>query len=214
VTKVNTLTSRNQQQPLSTGIKQQPTTTTMYISIPAILLLSTLSLASPIPERTGNRRRQQFTQTISSRPYNQWQIADGQAGFALTEAEQRFPIVDRDPLSISDDELTALKNGAALSEASETGKGGSDERIASAKAQGQNTKALENGKTKMRVLRHQLDILALQVENARGEDNQGAIDDAFDAIRGEMAADAGNAGQGSTGISDTFVLGLATEVGK
>lgn len=187
---------------------QQPTTTIkMLFSTSAILFtLLTTTLAAPT--------RRQFDETLETRPYNQWQIADGQAGIALQESEQRFPITDRDPASITDDELLALQRAAGLAAASETGQGGSDERIASAQANNQDTTALENGRTKMRVLQHQLEILVLQVENSRGENNQDQIDEEFDLIRTEIANDEANRGQGSQGISDTFIFGLAEEVSK
>ena len=196
----------------------------MHVSIPTtILTLLTLTLASPIASRSpvpreGNRKRQ-FTSTLTARAYNQWQIADGQAAIALSEAEQRFPIIDRDPLSISDDELKILKDSAELATASETGQGGSDERISQAQQgrNGQNANdvtVLQNGRTKMRVMQHQLTLLALQVENARGEDNLDEINAEFDAIEAEIATDQGRQGQSSRGISDTFVFGLAQRVSK
>ncbi|OQU93584.1 hypothetical protein CLAIMM_00071 [Cladophialophora immunda] len=170
----------------------------MYISSATILLgLVALSAAGPIGVRTKRAN------VLTVRPYSEFQVSDGVAGNALAEVNANFPIDTSDLASVSDSDLQIIKDARVTAEDAETATGGFDDELDAA-GDGADTTALQNGKIKNKVLKLQLEVLALQIEAAQGNGDQDKIDEETTKLNNNIALDKKAAGQTSVGVTATF----------
>ncbi|EXJ88267.1 hypothetical protein A1O1_05197 [Capronia coronata CBS 617.96] len=170
----------------------------MYFS-PATILLSivAVSAASPVGMRTN------FKRALTVRPYSDFQVSDGVAGNALDEVNAQFPIDTSDLASVSASDLQILKDARETAEDAEVGTGGFNDQLAAA-GDDTDTTALQNGKIKNKVLKLQLEVLALQIEAAQGDSNQDKIDEETTKLNNNIALDKKAAGEDSVGVTATF----------
>ncbi|KIW87638.1 uncharacterized protein Z519_11612 [Cladophialophora bantiana CBS 173.52] len=171
----------------------------MYISSATVLLsILALSAAGPIGVVRSKRAN-----VLTVRPYSEFQVSDGVAGNALAEVNANFPIDTSDLASVSDSDLQIIKDARETAEDAETGTGGFNDEIAAA-GDDADTTALQNGKIKNKVLKLQLEVLALQIEAAQGDGDQAKIDEETTKLNNNIALDKAAAGQKSVGVTDTF----------
>ncbi|EHY53913.1 hypothetical protein HRR83_004554 [Exophiala dermatitidis] len=169
----------------------------MYFSPAAILLgLVALSAATPTGVKPVVKR------ALTARPYSQFQVSDGVAGNALAEVNAQFPIDTSDLASVSAADLKIINDARETAEDAETGTGGFNDQIAA--ASGADATALQNGKIKNKVLKLQLEVLALQIKAAQGDGDQDKIDEEITKLNKNVALDKKAAGQDSVGVSNTF----------
>jgi hypothetical protein len=102
---------------------------------------------------------------------------------------------------VSADDLKIIQDARETAEDAETGTGGFNDEIAAASG---DTTALENGKIKNKVLKLQLEVLALQIQAAQGDADQAKIDEETTKLNKNVALDEAAAGQDSVGVTDTF----------
>ncbi|KIW83446.1 hypothetical protein Z517_02691 [Fonsecaea pedrosoi CBS 271.37] len=172
----------------------------MYIS-PATILLSIVALSTAAPTGIGAKTKRANVLTVQ--PYSQFQVSDGVAGNALAEVNAKFPIDTSDLASVSAADLQIIKDARETAEDAETGDGGFNDEIAAAGDDATAT-ALQNGKIKNKVLKLQLEVLALQIEAAQGDADQDKIDEETTKLNKNVALDEAAAGQKSLGVTDTF----------
>lgn len=108
-----------------------------------------------------------------------------------------------DLASVSASDLQIIQDARVTAESAETGSGGFDDEIDAAGG-GANTTALQNGKIKNKVLKLQLEVLALQIEAAQGNGDQSKIDEETTKLNTNVSLDKAAAGQKSVGVTDTF----------
>lgn len=101
---------------------------------------------------------------------------------------------------MSEEDLEILKAARETAEAAETDAGGFNEAIDAAGKDTDEGEALQVGKIKNKVLKLQLEVLALQIEQAQGEDNQDKIDEEMTKLNANIANDADNAGATSQSV--------------
>lgn len=89
-----------------------------------------------------------------------------------------------------------------MAEEAEVGTGGFNEAI-DAIGDGDTT-ALQNGKIKNKVLKLQLQVLALQIEAAQGDPDQAKLDEETTKLNKNVQLDEAAAGEESVGVTDTF----------
>jgi hypothetical protein len=113
-----------------------------------------------------------------------------------------FQIDTTDLAAVSSADLSILKAARLTAEAAETDTGGFNDEIAAASG---STTALQNGKIKNKVLKLQLEVLALQIDQAQGgTDNQDKIDEETTKLNNNIKLDAAAKGQASVGVTGTF----------
>ena len=98
--------------------------------------------------------------------------------------------------------MQIIQNARVTAEDAETGTGGFDDEIAAAGSG--DTTALQNGKIKNKVLKLQLEVLALQIQAAQGNADQSKIDEETTKLNTNIALDQKAAGQASVGVTATF----------
>ncbi|AEO70352.1 uncharacterized protein THITE_2121678 [Thermothielavioides terrestris NRRL 8126] len=143
----------------------------MYLK--GALLFSLLASSLAAPTANGDRKVKRGVLTVQD--YSQFQVSDGVAGNALAEVNAKFPIDQSDLASVDPQDLAIIKAARETAEAAETDEGGFNDAIKA--AGGTSTaagKALQNGKIKNKVLKLQLEVLALQIEAAQGGSNNTA----------------------------------------
>ncbi|KAH0832689.1 hypothetical protein AYO21_04767 [Fonsecaea monophora] len=172
----------------------------MYIS-PATILLGIVALSAAAPTGIGAKTKRANVLTVQ--PYSQFQVSDGVAGNALAEVNAKFPIDTSDLASVSAADLQIIKDARETAEDAETGDGGFNDEIAAA-GDDDTATALQNGKIKNKVLKLQLEVLALQIEAAQGDADQDKIDEETTKLNKNVALDEAAAGQKSLGVTDTF----------
>ncbi|KAJ9615468.1 hypothetical protein H2200_001543 [Cladophialophora chaetospira] len=167
----------------------------MYFSKATVLFsIITLSAAGPI---THKKR----ADVLTTKSYADFQVSDGIAGNALAEVNANFPIDQTDLAGVSDNDLSVIKAARVVAEDAETGTGGFNDEIAAASG---DTIALQNGKIKNKVLKLQLEVLALQIAAAQGDGDQAKIDEETTKLNNNIALDKKAAGQDSVGVTATF----------
>ncbi|KAI6246255.1 hypothetical protein HI914_05551 [Erysiphe necator] len=103
---------------------------------------------------------------LSSQPYSDLQISDGEAGQAEQEAAARFQGIDKGDLaSVSDADVKLIKGIHDIAEKAEV----EAFNPAIEAATGDEAKALQNGKIKNKVLKTSATVLALEIQAAKGE---------------------------------------------
>ncbi len=99
-------------------------------------------------------------------------------------------------------DLAILKAARETAEDAEVGTGGFNEAIDA--AGGKNTaagKALQNGKIKNKVLKLQLEVLALKIDGAKGKDTTAKVAEETKKLNNNIALDKAAAGQASTPVN-------------
>ncbi|KAK4168562.1 hypothetical protein QBC43DRAFT_330462 [Cladorrhinum sp. PSN259] len=130
------------------------------------VIFSLLASALALPMGSGIEKR-----ALKVQNYSQFSVSGGVAGNALNEVNAKFPINLQDPASVSTEDLSILKAARETAEAAEVEAGGFNEAIKA--AGGEKTTdgaALQRGKIKNKVLKLQLQVMALTIEAAQGKD--------------------------------------------
>ncbi len=113
-----------------------------------------------------------------------------------------FQVDTSDLASVSAADLKIINDARSTAEDAETGTGGFNDELAA--AGDADTTSLQNGKIKNKVLKLQLEVLALQIEAAQGNADQSKIDEETTKLNTNIALDKKAAGQASVGVTDTF----------
>lgn len=100
-------------------------------------------------------------------------------------------------------DLQILKDAREVAEEAEVGAGGFNEAIA-AIGNGGDATAVQNGKIKNKVLKLQLQVLALQIQAAQGNPDQAKLDEETTKLNKNVQLDEAAAGEESVGVTDTF----------
>ncbi|KAK1972631.1 hypothetical protein LZ32DRAFT_612378 [Colletotrichum eremochloae] len=169
----------------------------MYISKVAVLFtLAATGFSAPVD--TVDRRQAKL---LSVQSYSQFQVSDGTGGNALGEVAQKFPVaqIKANLKGVSKDDLAILQGARVAAEDAETDAGGFNDAIA--KASGADADALQVGKIKNKVLKLQLEVLALQVQQAQGADNQAKIDAEQKKLNNNVNLDKAAAGKPSKSVA-------------
>ncbi|KAK3898950.1 hypothetical protein C8A05DRAFT_18545 [Staphylotrichum tortipilum] len=165
----------------------------------AAVLFSLLASSVALPTATGDRKVKRGI--LSVQDYSEFQVSDGVAGNALAEVNAKFPIDTSDLASVDASDLAILKAARVTAEAAETDDGGFNDAIAAAGGQKTTTgTALQNGKIKNKVLKLQLQVLALQIEAAQGKDTATKLAAETKKLNKNVQLDKAAAGQASTSV--------------
>ncbi|TQN73739.1 hypothetical protein CSHISOI_01733 [Colletotrichum shisoi] len=169
----------------------------MYFSKIAVLLALTATGLSAPADAVEKRQ----AKLLSVQDYSEFQVSDGTGGNALEEVAEKFPIdqIKADLAGVSKDDLAILKAARVAAEGAEADAGGFNDAIAA--ASGADADALSIGKTKNKCLKLQLEVLALQVEQAQGADNQAKIDAEQKKLDNNVKKDKDNAGKTSKSVA-------------
>ncbi|KAF7551617.1 hypothetical protein G7Z17_g4870 [Cylindrodendrum hubeiense] len=167
----------------------------MYLS-KAILFVSLAAstIASP------SRKRADLLQV---QDYAQFQISDGVAGNALEEVAAKFPVDEfrANLAGVSANDLAILKAARETAEAAEADEGGFNDAIDQVGENSDDGIALQTGKIKNKVLKLELQVLALQIELAQGNGDQAKIDEEQTKLDKNVATDQEGAGDQSQSIN-------------
>lgn len=190
----------------------------MYLKAAVFFSLLVSSLAAPTVD--GSRRVKRGVLTTQN--YSQFQVSGGVAGNALAEVNAKFPVrtapvfpprlaviplttsqIDQAKLaSVDAQDLAILKAARVTAEAAETDAGGFNDAIKAAGGTGTAAgKALQNGKIKNKVLKLQLEVLALQIEAAQGKGDAAQLAVEQKKLNNNIKLDKTAAGQASTSVS-------------
>ncbi|KAK4251923.1 hypothetical protein VTI28DRAFT_1563 [Corynascus sepedonium] len=170
----------------------------MYLKATVLFSLLASSLALP----TANVDRKVKRGVLSVQDYSQFQVSDGVAGNALDEVNAKFPIDPSDYASVSEEDLEILKAARETAEAAETEAGGFNDAIEA--AGGKDTpegQALQNGKIKNKVLKLQLQVMALEIEAAQGKDTADKLAEKLKKLDKNVKEDQAAAGQPSQSVN-------------
>ncbi|KAL6857278.1 hypothetical protein J3F83DRAFT_364490 [Trichoderma novae-zelandiae] len=154
------------------------------------LAISLAASALSLPTSTPQKRALQFRQ------YADFQISDGKAGNALSEAQAKFPINTNDLKDVSDNDLAIIEAARETAEAAETDAFNNQIKAASSDA----ATALQNGKIKNKVLKLFLEVSALQIAQAQGADNQDKINKEQTKLNNNISLDKKASGEVSKGV--------------
>lgn len=150
--------------------------------------LAALAVASPIAKR----------QTIfSNTAYDDISISGGVAGNGEQEALDALGGLPADLTTVSEDDIRFLSRVNRICNEAETGAFNPAIEAAS----GEEAEALENGKTKNKILKLTATMLRLQIEQAQGEDVADKIEAEQKKLDNNINADREAAGQASTFLS-------------
>ncbi|OJD36242.1 small secreted protein [Diplodia corticola] len=172
-----------------------------FATVALFLGLAASSLASPISHSANGLAKRAI---LSEQSYADFQISDGQAGNALQEVNQKFPVTDQDPANVSQEDQDIISKARETAEDAETGSGGFNEQIEAAGEDSDEGKALQVGKIKNKVLKLQLEVLDLQIKQAQGDDQTDKIAEEQKKLQENMQQDQDAAGQTSKSVADTF----------
>ncbi|KAF2708677.1 hypothetical protein K504DRAFT_467913 [Pleomassaria siparia CBS 279.74] len=153
----------------------------------SIILSGLLAIGFAAP--VTNRR------ALAVQAYNDFQVSDGVAGNALAEVQAKFPI-PADLASVSAADQKVISDARQVAESAETD--GFNPAIAA--ATGDAKTALTNGKIKNKVLKLQLEVLDLQISQAKGKDETSQIAAEQKKLNTNIATDKKNAGQPSQSV--------------
>ncbi|KAF4308128.1 putative small secreted protein [Botryosphaeria dothidea] len=169
-----------------------------FTTIALFLGLTASSLAAPVTQPSKRA-------VLTKQSYADFQISDGVGGDALNEVNQKFPVANMDPAQVTDEDQEIISNAREVAEDAETGTGGFNEQIEAAGEDTDAGKALQIGKIKNKVLKLQLEILDLQLKQAKGDGDQTAkIAEEQTKLQSNIDQDKEAAGQKSTSVADTF----------
>lgn len=169
----------------------------MYFSkIAVILSVAVSALALPALEAPKQKR----AGVLTVQNYADFQVSDGVAGNALAEVQANFPIDENDLANVDPADLDIIKAARVTAEAAETDAGGFNDAIAAA-GKGAAADALQVGKTKNKVLKLKLEVLALQIDQAiNGKDNSAKITAETTKLNKNIQLDEDAAGDASQSV--------------
>ncbi|KAK4038740.1 hypothetical protein C8A01DRAFT_37307 [Parachaetomium inaequale] len=166
----------------------------MYFKYAVLFSLLASSFALPT---TGDRKVKRGVLTVQD--YADFQVSSGVAGNALAEVNAKFPIDDF--ASVDADDLAILKAARETAEAAEVDAGGFNDAIEA--AGGKDTpegQALQIGKIKNKVLKLQLQVMALQIEAAQGKDTAAKLAKEQKKLDNNIKQDEAAAGEASSSV--------------
>ncbi|KFY63249.1 hypothetical protein V496_04098 [Pseudogymnoascus sp. VKM F-4515 (FW-2607)] len=163
----------------------------MQFSISTVALYATLFLTvSSLPLSS---------RALSSQAYDDLSISAGQAGNAEAEALAAIGIDTSDLANVSAEDLEIIKGIHDVANDAEVG--AFNPALDSATDDDEKT-AIQNGKIKNKVLKLSAAVLALQIEEAQGDNSVASkLEEEQKKLANNIALDAAAAGQGSTAIS-------------
>ncbi|CAK7223368.1 hypothetical protein SCUCBS95973_005154 [Sporothrix curviconia] len=171
----------------------------MYFSKALILAFAASALALP-----QGAKPQKRTGVLTATTYDNFQVSDGVAGNALAEVNAKFPIDQTDLAGVDPNDLAIILAARETAEDAETGTGGFNDAIDAAGSDTDAGKALQVGKIKNKVLKLQLEVLGLQIQQAQsGKDNTDKIAAEQTKLTTNIALDTKAAGQTSQSIDFT-----------
>ncbi|KAF3769051.1 hypothetical protein M406DRAFT_45214 [Cryphonectria parasitica EP155] len=157
----------------------------------ATVLFSLAASALALPASQGKAQKRAGVLTASN--YADFQVSDGVGGNALAEIDTS------DLANVDPNDLAIIKAARVTAEDAETDTGGFDDAIDA--ASGATADALSVGKTKNKVLKLQLEVLGLQIDQAQsGTDNTAKIAAEQTKLNTNIANDKANAGQTSQSV--------------
>ncbi|KAF4122554.1 hypothetical protein GMORB2_7546 [Geosmithia morbida] len=175
----------------------------MYFSKTLVLSFAVSALALPTALQGKAQKRAGVLSASDYANYADFQISDGVAGNALDEVNEKFPIDTSDLANVDDADLEIIKTARETAEAAETDAGGFNEAIDAAGEDTEEGEALQVGKIKNKVLKLQLEVLALQIEQAKGEDNAEKLEEEQTKLNKNIATDQESAGETSQSVNFT-----------
>ncbi|OAA67278.1 hypothetical protein SPI_01854 [Niveomyces insectorum RCEF 264] len=138
---------------------------------------------------------------LKATDYADFQVSDGVGGNALDEVKANFPIDFDDLANVDANDVAIIKAARETAEDAETGTGGFNDAIAAAGSSSAAGKALQVGKTKNKVLKLELEVLGLQIDQAQGgKDNTDKIAEETTKLNNNIKLDQGNAGAKSQSV--------------
>ncbi|KAK3995351.1 hypothetical protein QBC44DRAFT_259766 [Cladorrhinum sp. PSN332] len=161
------------------------------------VIFSLLASALALPMGSGIEKR-----ALRVQNYSQFSVSGGVAGNALNEVNAKFPIDLQNPASVSAQDMAILKAARVTAEAAETKAGGFNEAIEA--AGGEKTTAgaaLQRGKIKNKVLKLQLQVMALTVEGAQGKNTAAKLAEQQKKLAKNVETDKKSAGLQSTSVN-------------
>ncbi|OBT61511.1 hypothetical protein VE03_09119 [Pseudogymnoascus sp. 23342-1-I1] len=163
----------------------------MQFSISTIALYATLFLtvsALPLSSRA-----------LSSQAYDDLSISAGQAGNAEAEAQAAIGLDTSDLANVSEADLDIIKGIHDVANDAEVG--AFNPALDDAADDAEKT-AIQNGKIKNKVLKLSAAVLALQIQEAQGDDSVASkLEEEQKKLANNIALDTKAAGQDSTAIS-------------
>ncbi|CAK7237323.1 hypothetical protein SBRCBS47491_009937 [Sporothrix bragantina] len=171
----------------------------MYFSKALILAFAASALALPQGVKPQKRAG-----VLTATTYDNFQVSDGVAGNALDEVNAKFPIDQTDLAGVDPNDLAIILAARVTAEAAETDTGGFNDAIAAAGSSTAAGKALQVGKIKNKVLKLQLEVLGLQIQQAQsGKDNTAKIAAEQKKLTTNINLDKAAAGQTSQSVDFT-----------
>ncbi|KAK7402811.1 hypothetical protein QQX98_011439 [Neonectria punicea] len=166
----------------------------MFLS-KAILFLSLVTSTVASPTKRAD--------LLQVQDYSQFQISDGVAGNALEEVAQKFPVAQfrANLAGVSENDLAILKAARETAEGAEADAGGFNDAIDQVGKDSDDGIALQAGKIKNKVLKLELQVLALQIEIAQGGGDQAKLDTEQAKLDKNVATDQESAGNQSQSIN-------------
>lgn len=155
----------------------------------AIGLAATAVTAAPLDRRA----------VFTAKTYNQLSISGGRAGNAKAEALAKLAGLPADLKTVERADLNFLDSVNKIANQAETGAF----NPAIAAASGAAKDALDNGKTKNKVLKLTATILKLQAQQAQGEDVAAKLAEEQKKLDNNIAKDVAAAGKASTALQFT-----------
>ncbi|CAM1503022.1 Fc.00g077980.m01.CDS01 [Cosmosporella sp. VM-42] len=167
----------------------------MYLA-KAIIFASLVVLSTEVPIH----KRADLLQV---QDYAQFQISDGLAGNALQEVAEKFPVDEfrANLAGVSQTDLAILDAARKTAESAETSAGGFNDAIEQVGEESDDGQALQAGKIKNKVLKLELEVLVLQIEQAQGSDNQDKIDEEQQKLDNNVVTDKESAGNQSQSVN-------------
>jgi len=167
------------------------------------LVASALALPSGVDKRNNHSKGVNRRAVLGVQDYSEFQVSDGVAGNALAEVLAKFPISESDFANVDPEDLAILKAARKTAENAETETGGFNEAIEV--AGGKDTpqgRALQIGKVKNKVLKLQLQVMALQIEQLQdGEDRSEKLQQQLTKLAKNVELDEAEAGNPSQSVN-------------
>ncbi|KAG8984392.1 hypothetical protein FRB94_005949 [Tulasnella sp. JGI-2019a] len=160
---------------------------------------SVVALVAGLPMSTVKPRAGTACAPFALLDYSAFQISDGTAGTAQTQANAAFP--DHfTGCDLSTVDATSLQNIQTMREAAESAET-DDFNPQIAAATGAAATALQNGKIKNKVLKLTAEVLGLQIQAAQGADKASDIATEQKKLTTNIGLDTKAAGQPSQGVA-------------
>ncbi|EPE10363.1 hypothetical protein F503_05458 [Ophiostoma piceae UAMH 11346] len=141
----------------------------MFFAKTLILAFAVSALALPTGDKPQKRAG-----VLTAASYADFQVSDGVAGSALDEVKAKFPIDFNDLANVDPADVAIIKAARLTAEAAETDAGGFNDAIDAAGSDSTAGEALQVGKIKNKVLKLELEVLGLQIDQAQGGKNNTA----------------------------------------